>query len=408
MARNKMCFRLLFLILSANAVFNIVLVSGRIEAPKSSQITCFSTLLAQKYYFKYLRDEALNCFRVNCRVHSSATEFDTVDFSLEDESTNDIFPSEKGTIEDIFGKGKGPHAGKRVRKHKNKYSKRDTNDLDPFEQQLKISKQEEEKRQKKNMEETREEERQRIRLEDPVRERGKIMFPSEEDIDPYDPTTFGFIQVGEVMGAHGIKGEVKVRTNTDFGPERLCQPGIKHIQQPGRRYPREIELQSGRQQVDEVYIVKFKGITNRELAQDLKKYQLFVKEQEEVNLDEGEFMVQELVGLKVYLSEDISKCVGTIAGLVLAEDLSSVPGMSDLLEVEYEVEEDDPGSYCATKTMSCLIPFVKEIVPYVDIQEGKVMITPPPGLLDLAVVKKEKVFIRGYLPERAQGVVLFE
>jgi hypothetical protein len=44
-----------------------------------------------------------------------------------------------------------------------------------------------------------------------VRERGLVEFPDETDIDPYDPTTFGFVEVGVVLGAHGVHGELKVR-----------------------------------------------------------------------------------------------------------------------------------------------------------------------------------------------------
>ena len=45
---------------------------------------------------------------------------------------------------------------------------------------------------------------------DAKRERGVVEYPEEGGFDPYDPTTFGFVEVGLVLGAHGIKGELKV------------------------------------------------------------------------------------------------------------------------------------------------------------------------------------------------------
>lgn len=42
------------------------------------------------------------------------------------------------------------------------------------------------------------------------RERGTIEYPDVSDFDPYDPTTFGFVEVGQILGAHGVKGEMKV------------------------------------------------------------------------------------------------------------------------------------------------------------------------------------------------------
>ena len=53
-----------------------------------------------------------------------------------------------------------------------------------------------------------------------VRERGARIYPDEALIDPYDPSTFGFVFVGTVLGAHGLSGELKVRAVSDFAQER--------------------------------------------------------------------------------------------------------------------------------------------------------------------------------------------
>ena len=44
-------------------------------------------------------------------------------------------------------------------------------------------------------------------------------FPDSKDIDPNEPSSFGFIEIGTVLGAHGVHGEVKVKSCTGF-PER--------------------------------------------------------------------------------------------------------------------------------------------------------------------------------------------
>lgn len=64
-------------------------------------------------------------------------------------------------------------------------------------------------------------------------------------------------QVGHILGAHGIKGEVKVRASTDFAVERLCTAGVKHIKPPNRRFPRDVELMGGRWQKEDVFILQF-------------------------------------------------------------------------------------------------------------------------------------------------------
>lgn len=58
------------------------------------------------------------------------------------------------------------------------------------------------------------------------------------------------------MGAHGIKGGVKVRSSTDFVVRRLCTPGTKYIKAPNRRFPREVELLGGRLQSEDIFLIE--------------------------------------------------------------------------------------------------------------------------------------------------------
>lgn len=63
-------------------------------------------------------------------------------------------------------------------------------------------------------------------------------------------------QVGHVQGAHGVKGEVKVRSVTDFAVQRLCTPGVKYIKAPNRRFPRDVELIGGRFHKEDIFLVQ--------------------------------------------------------------------------------------------------------------------------------------------------------
>ena len=97
------------------------------------------------------------------------------------------------SLEAAFGAGKGKHAGKKRRRHSNTYSsKSKTAEIDPWEEQLQQADKalgEAETRARKELEEL-EERRNQRRLE-----RGEVDYPDEEDIDPYDPSTFGYIEV---------------------------------------------------------------------------------------------------------------------------------------------------------------------------------------------------------------------
>ena len=46
--------------------------------------------------------------------------------------------------------------------------------------------------------------------QDTGRERGVMLFPDEAEIDPYNPQTFGYMQIGFIRGAHGVRGELKL------------------------------------------------------------------------------------------------------------------------------------------------------------------------------------------------------
>lgn len=63
------------------------------------------------------------------------------------------------------------------------------------------------------------------------------------------------VQVGHILGAHGVNGEVKVRSSTDFAVKRLCTPGVKHIKAPSRRFPRDVELIGGRLQKEDIFLL---------------------------------------------------------------------------------------------------------------------------------------------------------
>jgi ribosomal 30S subunit maturation factor RimM len=239
--------------------------------------------------------------------------------------------------------------------------------------------------------------------------RNEISFPDTKTIDPYDPTTYGYTELGTIVGAHGVKGMLKVTAVTEFS-ERLCRPGVRHIKAPNRRSPRKINLVEGKYCLDDEYLIKLEGIGDRDAANKLRGSVLYAREEERPEtLEQDEYLVSELVGLEVFLEEGYNdevngskqdslggKFVGTVCGVVLAEEMCVVPGLGqDMLEI---VLPRGPGSTASWKDEMVLIPLVPEIVPRVDINGGAIHITPPLGLLDLTYVREEKVRIKGFLP----------
>lgn len=244
--------------------------------------------------------------------------------------------------------------------------------------------------------------------DDEPRIRNEILFPDTKTIDPYDPTTYGYTELGTIIGAHGVKGMIKISAVTEFS-ERLCRPGVRHIKAPNRRSPRKINLLEGRFCLDDEYLIKLEGIGDRDAANKLRGSLLYAREEERPeSLEQDEYLVTDLVGLEVFLEKGYDddnksdggviggKFVGTIRGVVLAEEMCAVPGLGqDMLEI---VLPRGPGRTTSWKDEMVLIPLVPEIVPRVDIKGGAIHITPPLGLLDLTYVREEKVRIKGFLP----------
>ena len=170
-----------------------------------------------------------------------------------------------------------------------------------------------------------------------------------------------FLVVGRIVGAQGLKGELKILPASDF-PSRFTEPGPRWLKGKGQAL-QKLELLSGRPVPGKaLFVVRFEGVNDRSSAEALLQHELLVDSKDRPELAEGEFHVLDLQGLDVRLTSD-GAAIGTV------QDLHH--GGNDLLEIELHADG-----------RRCLVPFVEAIVPEVNLKEGWVLITPPTGLLD--------------------------
>ena len=170
--------------------------------------------------------------------------------------------------------------------------------------------------------------------------------------------------VGLITSCHGINGQVKVKSLSDF-KERFLKPGIRWLQKENKP-PSKIKLTSGyKQPGKETFIIKFEGITTRNDAEQLKNYKILVETNKLPKLKKEEFHLLELINLQVKILEnDELKIIGKVLDLENEKN--------NLLIIELFKNQK-----------KVLIPFVKEIVPVVDIKNNFLIIDPPKGLLEL-------------------------
>jgi 16S rRNA processing protein RimM len=175
--------------------------------------------------------------------------------------------------------------------------------------------------------------------------------------------------VGRVVAAQGLGGELRVLPLTDF-PERFTRPGRRWLQASGLAAV-PVELRSGRQLPGrQLFVVRLAGIQDRTAAEALVGQELLVPAADRPPLEEGEFHLLDLVGLEVRLLDSPAIAIGRVLDLVHAGN--------DLLEVE--LLEGAGGGRGGRRVW---IPFVEPIVPVVNLAQGWIGLTPPPGLLDL-------------------------
>jgi 16S rRNA processing protein RimM len=175
---------------------------------------------------------------------------------------------------------------------------------------------------------------------------------------PVEIWTTVHVVVARIGRAQGIKGEVTVEVGTDE-PEVRLAPGVRLTTDPPEIGPLTIEtgrVQSGR------LVLRFAGVTDRNRAEALRNTLLIAEvDPQELPEDPEEFYDHQLVGLAAVTVD------GTHVGQVA--EVAHLPGQ-DLLIVAR------PGGGEA------LIPFVSEIVPEIDLAGARVVVDPPPGLLD--------------------------
>ncbi|MFI6780791.1 ribosome maturation factor RimM [Micromonospora sp. NPDC050276] len=191
--------------------------------------------------------------------------------------------------------------------------------------------------------------------------------------------------VGRIGKPHGVRGEVTVEVRTDE-PEARFAPGAVLRTEPGAtppparstepgttpapvggpgvpfRVPAELTIEDARFHQGRM-LVAFDGILDRDTAEALRGTLLVVDSADVAPPDDPEeFHDHQLVGLAVV----------TPAGERLGEvaRIDHAPS-SDLLVLR------------RPEGRTALIPFVRAIVPEVDLAGGRVIVDPPAGLLDL-------------------------
>ncbi len=164
-----------------------------------------------------------------------------------------------------------------------------------------------------------------------------------------------YLEIGKIVNLHGLRGEIKVVPWCD-DPAFLCDfdtlyLGVSH---------RPVAVTDARLQKGNV-LMHLEGVDTAEDAEKLRNQILYMN-RDEVELEEGVYFIQDLVGLTV-VDADTEKKYGTLTDVLQT-------GANDV----YEVSAAD-----GTKV---LIPAIPDVILQTDLENGVMQIRPLEGLFD--------------------------
>jgi len=155
------------------------------------------------------------------------------------------------------------------------------------------------------------------------------------------------ILLGRILGPHGLKGEVKIKSFT-ADPLDVAAYGSVNVPD-GRRFKLLKPRLAG-----DIVIAAIKGVTDRNVAEALKGLELSVERDDLPQTDDGEFYQADLIGLDVF--DPAGDKVGEVSGFQHF-------GAGDLIEIK------------RNGGRTGFVPFADSMVPDVDVEEGRIVLS---------------------------------
>ena len=166
-----------------------------------------------------------------------------------------------------------------------------------------------------------------------------------------------FLECGKIVGAHGVKGLMKVESWCD-SPKILAAQKRVFLAEKDGSY-KEVKIESASVS-GPVVLMGLTGFMNRELVQGMKGTVLYLK-REDIPLKKGAVLLADIIGLDVI---DFNT----------KEVLGKIKDVTDAPRSRIFVIEDKNGK-------EVLMPDIKEFIKEINAEEG-VFVTPIPGMLD--------------------------
>lgn len=168
-----------------------------------------------------------------------------------------------------------------------------------------------------------------------------------------------WFNVGKIVNTHGIKGEVRIISKTDFADQRYKKGNSLFLFMSEGADPVELIVKSHRIHKN-FDLLTFEGYDNINQLEKLKGGILKVPESQLGQLQKDEYYFHEIIGCTVIT--DTGEEVGTVKEIL-------TPGANDVWIIKGKNGKEQ------------LIPYIADVVKEIDVIEKKIVITPLEGLL---------------------------
>jgi 16S rRNA processing protein RimM len=169
-----------------------------------------------------------------------------------------------------------------------------------------------------------------------------------------------WLNVGKIVNTHGLHGEVRVISRTDFPDKRYASGSSLFLALEDYDY-KELTVKSHRKH-KQFDLVAFEGYSSINDVEKFKGGLLKVRIEQLSELNEGEFYYHEIIGCSIFSEE--GEEIGNITDVLS-------PGANDVWVVQRKGNRSE-----------LLIPYIEDIVKDVDIENKRVTIHVMDGLID--------------------------
>ena len=169
----------------------------------------------------------------------------------------------------------------------------------------------------------------------------------------------GYLVVGRILGAHGLRGEVKVESYTDF--DSRFTPG-QQLLLGEELFLTEIAASRPHKGI---FLLSFAEITDRAAAQSLHNQWLYIPEEAAMKLDEDSFWVHEIIGLSV--QTETHNRLGEVVDVLFT-------GANEVYVIR--------PARGVNRDRELLIPALADVIRAVDLEAGVVTVRLLPGMLE--------------------------